>query len=1124
MERNITFLQSILVVLLAHYQIAMSSTTNITTDKFALLTLKSQLLLSPSDILFNNWTSNSASICNWVGVTCSYQSPPQPERVTSLDLSMMGLNGILVPDLGNLTFLVSLKLNGNRFHGIVPPELVQLQQLKDVNLSFNSFSGEIPPWFGSLPHLQYLRLRNNHFIGPIPPSLSLASQLKTLDLSFNLLNGSVPFTLFNMSNMEYLRLSNNYLSGNLPADICRNLPSLIWLGLPWNQLNGQIPSNISQCSRLKGLNLAFNKFSGPIPRDVGKLRMIEGIYIDANNLTGAIPEELGNLTTLQVLTMAQNQLEGIIPSQFFNISSLQYLDGYNNHLSGMLPDDMCTHLKRLETLILKQNEITGYIPTRLYECSELRGIDLSSNKLNGSIPPDIGNSTLLRHVSFSFNNLYGSIPHSLTNISTLRVIKISTNQLTGNLAWDFGYGLPNLVVLRLDGNYLTSEPSELSSFITSLTNCRNLNKLALSGNALNGMLPESVGNLSTLLDDFHLASCKLKGRVPKGIGNLSQLISLDLSGNQLTGALPNTVGNMNSLQGLFVSGNIISGPIPATVCTLPKLYALGLGNNLITGAVPACIGNITTLYKLFLDSNKLNGNIPEGLWSLTDLHVLNLSKNSFVGHLSPGMGNLMAAVEIHLSMNLFSGVIPRTIGHLLNLETLKLAHNELQGSIPETIANMTNLQVLDLSYNGLTGTIPKSVKNLHSLGSLNVSFNGLNGQIPFNATFKNITFESFLSNKGLCGDSQYHVPPCKVEKPKTKVRVLIISLGPFSSVIIVVILVFVGITKKGRKSKASVIPELLHSLLGGARFRVSYYEILEATQGCNRDNLLGRGSFGSVYRGTLKNGVNVAVKVFNLQLENASKSFEVECEVLRNLRHRNLCKVVGCCSNQDFKALVLEYMPCGSLEQWLYSPNHFLDASQRISIMIDVACALEYLHQGYSSPVIHCDLKPSNILLDQDLNAHLCDFGVAKLLGDGESIVQTMTLATLSYIAPEYGTGGFVSVKCDVYSYGIILLEVFTRRRPTDEIFTGNMGLRSWVNSSMPNALSDVIDPSLLMMSPADEDQGSNQIFDCLSTVMELGLNCSVESPRERMKIKDVIAALNKIKLKLRTIGSYDDI
>ena len=175
---------------------------------------------------------------------------------------------------------------------------------------------------------------------------------------------------------------------------------------------------------------------------------------------------------------------------------------------------------------------------------------------------------------------------------------------------------------------------------------------------------------------------------------------------------------------------------------------------------------------------------------------------------------------------------------------------------------------------------------------------------------------------------------------------------------------------------------------------------MHSTNNYSESNLIGKGSIGSVYKGILSDGIAVAIKVFNLQVEGALKSFDRECEVLKSLRHRNLTKVLGNCSNPDFKALVLKYMPNGNLDKWLHFRDHFLDLFQRINIMIDVACALEYLHYGYDAPVVHCDLKPSNILLDEDMVAHVSDFGIAKMFGEGESILHTHTLATLGYIAP----------------------------------------------------------------------------------------------------------------------------
>ncbi|KAL2487090.1 putative LRR receptor-like serine/threonine-protein kinase [Abeliophyllum distichum] len=290
--------------------------------------------------------------------------------------------------------------------------------------------------------------------------------------------------------------------------------------------------------------------------------------------------------------------------------------------------------------------------------------------------------------------------------------------------------------------------------------------------------------------------------------------------------------------------------------------------------------------------------------------------------------------------------------------------------------------------------------------------------------------------------------------------------------------------------------------------RISYYEVLNATNNFDEENLIGIGSIGKVYKGVFSDGMIAAIKVFNLDLEGANKSFDTECHILRNIRHLNLVKVITSCSNLDLKALVLEYMPNGNLNKWLSSSNYFLNIVQRVEIMIDVASALEYLHHGLPSPIVHCDLKPSNILLDEDMVAHVADFGIAKLFTEDQRISLTKTLGTIGYMAPEYGSTGLISTMADVYSFGIMLMETFTKMKPTDDTFVGEFTMRRWVFESFPNAITQIVDVDL--MNAVENNVRAEE--SCFRSIMGLALECTADLPEERLAVKDVLKRLKKIK------------
>ncbi|XP_031100729.1 receptor kinase-like protein Xa21 [Ipomoea triloba] len=768
-------------------------------------------------------------------------------------------------------------------------------------------------------------------------------------------------------------------------------------------------------------------------------------------------------------------------------------------------------LNNLQYLYLGENNLIGSIPSRIFNISGLYIVSLEANNLSGKILSSLEmNVPTLIGISVALNKLSGNMPSFLVNASKLEFLDISVNEFSGFIPSSLG-DLRSLESLNLEGNNLHSPLSsrfdKRLSFISSLTKCRKLRKLSFSENYLNGILPSSIGNFSSELEILGLGGCEIMGSIPPEIGNLSNILILHLEENNLEAFIPTSMKRLSKVQILALHGNKLQGSIPLELCYLLNLGKLDLQSNRLNGKIPDCLGNITSLRYFYLNSNNLTSTIPVSLWSLKDLLELDLSSNSINGLLSFEIGNLKSLILMDLSANQIMGNIPSTLGALQMLQNLSLANNHLQGLIPKSLGNMLNLVELDLSLNNLLGEIPKSFEKLLHLKLFNVSYNKLSGEVPSGGPFANFTNQSFMSNQALCGPPWFHQCTTTHHLHKVKRKYIFISVFVFlsiSTMAIVVIIVFQRRKKRTNKSFEIDLPSrCIHP-------RISYYDLQRMTNDFSDSNLLGKGSFSSVYKGILSSGTSCAIKVFDMEIQGALKSFDVECEVMRNLRHRNLVQVISSCSNLDFKALVLGYMPNGSLDNWLHSNENLLDICQRLDIMIDVASALEYLHHDYFVPVVHCDLKPSNILLNEEMVGHVSDFGIAKFLDDEQSMAHTKTLPTFGYIAPEYGSQGLVSIRSDVYSYGVVLIETFTRMKPSDNIFSGNSTLKRLVESSLPNAITQVIDLNLL---PQDQIEIFTKHVECVTSIMKVALRCCEDAPEERISMKDVLVALKKIKL-----------
>ncbi|KAL5758971.1 hypothetical protein ACOSP7_021582 [Xanthoceras sorbifolium] len=930
-------------------------------------------------------------------------------------------------------------------------------------------------------------------------------RVTVLDLNSRGLSGSLSPYVGNLSFLKMLILHDNSIQGEIPREFGR-LFRLKYLYLTNNSLIGEIPTNLSYCSRLVELTIGGNKLVGKVPPEFVSLQSLTMLVLHKNNLTGGIPHFFGNLTSLEAISIAFNAFGGNIP-------------------------DSLGRLRKLWFLGLSTNNLIGTVPLSLYNLSSLSIFSVSQNQLHGSLPSNLG-LTLpnLQKIQISFNLFNGSIPISLSNASELERVDTSENNLSGKLSIDFG-GMQHLVKVLLHDNNLGSGEIDEMKFINSLANCSNLDTLSIAANQIRGVLPYSIANLSTKLQHLELAINQLYGSIPPGIANLVSLKRLVIFQNQFTGNIPTEIGKLQNLHVMHLSDNQISGEIPISLGNLSLLEELTLHVNRLSGVIPSSLGNLKQLSILNLSENHLSGTIPDQIFNIPHLSIsLNLAQNHLVGSIPPSIGNLKVLSEFNVAGNNLTGKIPNEIGLCSTLEYLYLEGNFFHGSIPPSLSTLRGIRELDLSRNNLSGQIPKFLETL-PLEKLNLSFNDFEGEVPMKGIFTNASAISIVGNNNrLCeGITKLQLPKCPNNDPKKDkissiFKILISTASAVLGLILISSFIFCWL-KKREKEQAS------KSVLEKSLLKVSYKMLLKATDGFSPTNLVGAGSFGSVYKRVLdQDGAIVAVKVLNLRQQAASKSFIAECKALRNIRHRNLVRVITSCSSidfqgNDFKAIVYEFMANESLEKWLHpaleseegqNKKQTLTILQRINIAIDVASAIEYLHLHCQEPIFHCDLKPSNVLLDNDMNAHVGDFGLARFRLKVSNPNQSSSVGvkgTIGYAAPEYGIGNEVSANGDVYSFGILLLETVTGKKPTNHMFKGDFNLHSFSRMALPDRVVDIVDPMLINEEMVVTNHRMRQALndsrdECLISMVRIGVACSVESPQDRMNISRVVHEL----------------
>ncbi|KAK3436979.1 hypothetical protein EUGRSUZ_C01538 [Eucalyptus grandis] len=898
----------------------------------------------------------------------------------------------------------------------------------------------------------------------------------SLNLTSKGLGGLLSPHVGNLSFLRSLVLQNNSFRGEIPQSI-GHLFRLRHLIISNNSFRGQMPTNLSQCSNLEILNLIDNQFVGKIPDELGSLSKLQALGLATNSLVGSIPHSIGNLSQLYKLSLMKNGLQGEIPKTLSKLHGLSFLQLADNQLTGEIPPAIF-NMSGIFYFSIGNNQLRGSIPPYIGDTlPSLIYLDFLSNLFTGVIPPSLSNASGLQYIYYDINNFHGLMPANLGRLKALRVISLTSNELRD----DF-------------------------SFITLLTNCSRLKVISFDLNFLEGLLPDSIGNLSNSISVISMSSNIMYGTIPPSIGNLFNLSYLHLSNNSLGGRVPSCIGALYNLCELYLSRNMLTGEIPSSIGNLTLLNRFYLPFNDFYGEIPQSLGNCRQLIELKLSNNNLSGSIPGKVLGLSTISIIfSLAHNQLSGSLSSQVGSLINLV--------------------LSIGQLNLAFNSFHGEIPLTLSTLRGLQELDVSHNNLSGEIPSFLAQLTDLKYLNLSSNKLEGEVPKQGVFLNASAVSIFENGNLCGGIvELNLPSCKLNTSKplwtNKVRVITTMTAVLSYFIMCLCLfIFWYQRKELKKNTSSIEFSFRHKFS-----MVSYEELFRASDGFSEINVIGKGRYGTIYKVTTQEGCLLAVKVLNLGHIGA-------------IRHRNLVKIVNVCSSvdhhgNDFKALLYEYMANGSLENWIHQgnkedvehehehgkPGH-LGLMQRLDIAIDIASAIEYLHEVCSPQIIHGDLKPSNVLLDNEMMGRVGDFGLATIgsptktnamdIDDNSSSV--VVKGSVGYVPPEYGMGDMVSTQGDMYSYGILLLEMLIGRRPTEETFKDHLNLHNFVKVALPDPVMEILDSAIINK---ESENDIERMRGCTASVLRIGVACSMELPQDRMDVAEALKELHKIRAK----------
>ncbi|XP_077217444.1 leucine-rich repeat receptor protein kinase HPCA1-like [Tasmannia lanceolata] len=847
--------------------------------------------------------------------------------------------------------------------------------------------------------------------------------------------------------------SNDPCGGAWTGVNCSN-SRVIGLTLPNMGIKGVLSGDIGQLDQLTSLDLSFNKFTGTLTPAIGNLKELTILILVGCGFTGKIPQEIGQLSNLTFLALNSNSFTGEIPATLGSLSNLYWLDLAENQLTGTIPVSTPTtpgldQLHMANHFHFNKNQLSGNISAKLFSTEMvLLHILFDSNQLSGEIPTTVGLVQTLEIIRLDRNSLSGVVPSTISNLTRINELHLANNQLIGPV--------PNLTTLS------------------------SLNYVDLSNNSFDASEAPTWFSTIPSLTTLVMENGKLSGQIPQNLFNSPQLEQVQLMGNSFNGTLD--------------MGNNIS----------PQLTLVDLRDNSIS-SVTVGTGYTNTL--------ELRGN-PVCSQLIQYCHLQQQQQSAYSTPINCGSGSCSTEQSVNPE----------------NCECAYPYEGQMIFRAPffSDLSNSTRFKLLEQKLWTALGLSPGSVslQNIvfNSDGYLQVQlklfpasgqyFNYTEiGRIGFDLTSQNFKPPNEF---GPCIfiASPYVFQGRKVTSISTGV-IIGIAIG---CALLVLGLLGVGIYALRQKKRAERAIELSKPFaswgptgkdsggapqLKGARW-FSFDELKKCTNSFSENNEIGSGGYGKVYRGMVPGGQMVAIKRSQQGAMQGVSEFKNEIELLSRVHHKNLVSLIGFCFEQGEQMLVYEFIPNGTLRESLSGRSGiYLDWKKRLRIALSSARGLSYLHELANPPIIHRDVKTTNILLDENLTAKVADFGLSKLVSDsGKGHVSTQVKGTLGYLDPEYYMTQQLTEKSDVYSFGVVMLELITAKQPIEKGKYIVREVRMVMNKNEElYGLKEIMDPAIR--------NATNLIG--FGRFLELAMQCVEESAADRPTMSDLVKEIETI-------------